>query len=137
MSLNPVVVARIENGKLTAHRYLTEVLKDHVLAFMVILGDDATFIHGNTRPHTARIVSAYLEKVQITQFVWPALSPDLNPIEHVWDELVRHLRRLVPASRNSGASQYTNAGMGQSSTECDPKHASSFAGCYYCQRREY
>ena len=29
-----------------------------------------------------------------------ARSPDLNPIEHVWDEMGRRLRRHVPGPRN-------------------------------------
>ena len=62
----------IQNGTLTAHRYVTEVLDDHVVPFMVILGEDATFMHDNARPHTARTVTAYLHEVQITRFVWLA-----------------------------------------------------------------
>nr|CAI5832632.1 unnamed protein product [Callosobruchus analis] len=38
----------------------------------------------NARPHTARLVSAYLDWVHITRFAWHARSPDLNPVEHVF-----------------------------------------------------
>lgn len=91
----------IENGTLNAHRYLQQVLEDHVVPFMATLGDDATFMHDNARPHTARVVTEYLDEVQITRFDWPARSPDLNPIEHVWDEMGRRLRRHAQAPRNS------------------------------------
>lgn len=65
-----------ENGSLTADRYITEVLEDHVMPFM-------------------------LDEVEITRFDWPAM----NPIERVWDnksediqqlqELPQELRRLL------------------------------------------
>ena len=31
----------------------------------------------------------YLQQEQITRVDWPACSPDLNPIEHAWDQLGR------------------------------------------------
>nr|CAH7756464.1 unnamed protein product [Callosobruchus chinensis] len=58
-------------------------------------------MHDNARPHTAWLVSAYLDEVHITRFVEPARSPDLNVIEHVWDEMDRCLQRNLPAPRNS------------------------------------
>lgn len=91
----------VENGTLNAHRYLTEILEEHVVPFMGFLGEDGIFMHDNARPHTARFVTAFLDEVQITRFNWPARSPDLNPIEHVWDEMGRRLRRHVPPPQNS------------------------------------
>ncbi|GBM68599.1 hypothetical protein AVEN_167594-1 [Araneus ventricosus] len=55
------------------------------------MGTDAIFMDDNARPHRARLVRSYLESETIPQMVWPARSPGLNPVEHVWDMLGRRI----------------------------------------------
>ncbi len=57
-------------------------------------------IHPQPSPHVARICTQFLEAENISVLEWPAYSPDLSPIEHVWDALDRHIRQRVPVPAN-------------------------------------
>ena len=54
----------------------------------------------NARPHTGYSTRAYLKNVNITVTDGPAGSPDMNPIEHIWDLLKRRLKSRIPAPVN-------------------------------------
>ncbi|GFU78606.1 transposable element Tcb2 transposase [Trichonephila clavipes] len=78
----------IRNGTLTGRRYADEILRPHVISYAGAIGDSFVF-QDNARPHRARLAENMLEAETIQRREWPASSPVLNPIEHVWDMLGR------------------------------------------------
>ena len=46
----------------------------------------------NARPRVARICRQFLNRNNVNVLFWPAVSPDMNPIEHIWDYLGRKVR---------------------------------------------
>ena len=72
-------------GNLTAVRYRDEILRP--VAVPLVQQHQIIFQHGNARPHVARVCQDFLANNNIVPLDWPPYSPDLSPIENLWDEL--------------------------------------------------
>ncbi|GBM34573.1 hypothetical protein AVEN_171623-1 [Araneus ventricosus] len=75
-------------GGALGQRYVDDILRPHVGPFLNGL-PGVGFQQDNARPHTARVAQDFLRHVQTLP--WPAHSPGLSPIEHVWDQLKRQM----------------------------------------------
>ncbi|GFW00724.1 transposable element Tcb2 transposase [Trichonephila clavipes] len=108
MRIGLVPEAILNAGSVTRDRYCEEVLL-HVLLFRGAIGLDFIFMDDNARPHRTLAVEELLESEDITRMDWPAYSPDLNPIEHVWDALGRCIAACAYIIRRTPNKTQTNA----------------------------
>ncbi|CAH1366401.1 unnamed protein product, partial [Tenebrio molitor] len=80
-------------GNLTAIRYVQEVLRPVVVPYFRRV-NNALFQQDNARRHIANVSRDFLDDCQVDLLPWSPRSPDLSPIEHVWDLMCRRLTNL-------------------------------------------
>ena len=75
----------------------------HYLFYIEIIGEETLFTNMTMPRLTVNFLAA--NRVQVLD--WPPLSPDMSPIEHLWDELDRRVRARRQPLRN--VNELTNA----------------------------
>uniref|UniRef100_A0A673Y5G4 Tc1-like transposase DDE domain-containing protein n=1 Tax=Salmo trutta TaxID=8032 RepID=A0A673Y5G4_SALTR len=117
----PTALHVLARGSLTAIRYRDEILRPLVRPYAGAVGPGFLLMQDNARPHVAGVCQQFLQEEGIDAMDWPAHSPDLNPIQHIWDIMSRsiHQRHVAPQTVQELADFFTI--IGQRRDSCKKK----------------
>ncbi|GFS87964.1 transposable element Tcb2 transposase [Trichonephila clavipes] len=125
----------VSNGTMTGQRYIHEVLLPYVRLFRGAVGDKFVFMDDNATCHRTLAVQDCLDSGGIQRLVWPARSPDLNPLKR---SRKRKFGKAVESSANKKARREVSKKYGKFTENCIPDgvfpigdDAFVFASTYY------
>ncbi|GBM14122.1 Transposable element Tcb2 transposase [Araneus ventricosus] len=83
-------------GTLTGVGHMDEILDPYVRPYADAIGNDFILMDDNR----AVFIEDYLEVHDLERMEWAAQSPDLNPIEHLWNYFGRQIASLSPPPKS-------------------------------------
>ena len=79
----------------------TDLLQNTILPYArTTFQHNFVYVKDNATPHSARRTLTFLQNEQVEVMAWPVCSPDMNPIEHVWNQTGVFIRDMDSPSTN-------------------------------------
>lgn len=94
----PITDLATIDGRFNSSQYL-RILRAHVLP--VMRDSNRVFMQDNSPVHKSGRVMAWFARQNFELMDWPALSPDLNPIENVWSYMENGWPVIHPRNTNT------------------------------------
>ena len=91
----PLVVCQ---GTINGEKYL-DILKDYVVPEMESSPERLIFQQDNAPGHKKREIIEFLEAQSFETLEWPPQSPDLSPIEWIWNNIKMKMKAMDPRPR--------------------------------------
>lgn len=92
LGLGPLVALEGSQNRFTYIETLRQYLLPQLEIARSDFGLDMTFMQDNAPCHKAKLVRDFLEENEVPTLDWPPQSPDMNPIENIWN-IVKNRRQ--------------------------------------------
>ena len=76
--------------------FYISILEKNIADINILLGEKWRFQQDNDPKYMSRLAKSYLESNVPEVIDWPSNSPDLNPVENLWNQVKRNVEKRNP-----------------------------------------